>query len=127
MVLIINGNRINGKQVYVTEMSVDFNYFDFNKIEIVKGRAFSPSFTTDSMRILKPLDKADTLGASSATHVVVNETLYKMLTAPALDVYNKEIRRVIVGVSKDYHFAGLEQKIGPAYHICSHQCRIFLD
>jgi hypothetical protein len=42
-----NGHIINGKREYLTEMTVDYNYFEFNKIPIISGRAFSPAFATN--------------------------------------------------------------------------------
>lgn len=36
-----NGHIIDGKQVYIEDLNVDFNYFTFNKIPILQGRNFS--------------------------------------------------------------------------------------
>jgi putative ABC transport system permease protein len=113
-----NGHIINGKREYLTEMTVDFNYFDFNKIPIIKGRAFSPSFRTDTSRIKLTKDQYDTLSSTTNAYLVVNETLYNMLGKPALGSINRSLAGIIIGVCKDYHFQGLQQQIGPVYHQC---------
>lgn len=111
-----NGFIINGTQVGVQSMGVDFNYFAFNKIPIVKGRDFSRSMASDSAYI-KLTDAQTTPHSSTTNHaLVVNETLYNLLGKPKFDVVNRELGGVIVGVCKDYHTDDLTKKIQPAYH-----------
>ena len=48
--------------------------------------------------------------------VIVNQTLYNMLGKPELNVVNKDMGGVIIGVCKDYHTDDLTKKIPPVYH-----------
>ncbi len=115
----MNSHNIDGKQEMVSELSVDYSYFDFNKIPMIKGRAFSPVMPTDTAAFEIPENLRDTLSSSTSMAIVVNETLYNMLGKPPMDEINKPMGGRIIGVCKDYHFWGLTQKIGPAYHLCS--------
>lgn len=111
-----SGHLINGQREMIQELGVDYNYLSFNKIPIIKGRNFSPELSADTARIA--LSKDQTIAKNSTVHanIIVNETLYKMLGKPPLDVINREMGGVIVGVSKDYHTDDLTQPIKPAYH-----------
>jgi putative ABC transport system permease protein len=111
-----NGFIIGGKQMFVHEMTVDYNYFSFNKIPIVLGRTFSRDIASDSAH-LKLTDKQKNPKSSSAGQaIVVNQTLYKMLGTPELNVVNFTMGGVIVGVCKDYHTEDLTKPISPEYH-----------
>lgn len=110
-----NNYIINGQKTMLEELNVDFNYFSFMKIPIVKGRAFSRAIASDSAKIV--LAPNPSLHGSTARHaVVVNETLYNMLGKPELGVLNDQMGGVIIGVCKDYHIDDLTKKIQPAYH-----------
>ena len=61
----------------------------------------------------------DSLSSRTGANIVVNETLYKMLGNPPLNEINRAMGSIIIGVSRDYHYMGATQKIGPAYHICN--------
>lgn len=115
----MNSHQIDGKDQMVSELSVDYSYFDFNKIPIIKGRAFSPQMPTDTAAFEIPENLRDTLSSSTNMAIVVNETLYDMLGKPPMDEINKPMGSRIIGVCKDYHYWGLTQKIGPAYHLCT--------
>lgn len=121
----MNSHFIDGKDQMVSEMSIDYNYFDFNKIPIIKGRAFSPGMPTDTTEFEIPAALRDTLSSSTSMAIVVNETLYNMLGKPPMDEINKPMGSRIIGVCKDYHFWGLTQKVGPAYHLCSPKTSAF--
>lgn len=111
-----NGHIINGKQVGVQDLGVDFNYFAFNNIPIIKGRDFSRDISSDTANF-KLTDKQKIAMSSTTNHnVIVNETLYNMLGKPQLNVINRELGGVIIGVCKDYHTEDLTKKIEPAYH-----------
>jgi putative ABC transport system permease protein len=114
----MNGHVINDKREYIAEMRIDYNYFAFHKISIVKGRDFSPDFKIDTSRQEFPKDAMDSTSSSTSSNIVVNETLYKMLGNPELGVINRSMGSIIVGVCKDYAYMGATNKIGPAYHIC---------
>ncbi|MGZ3871765.1 MAG: ABC transporter permease [Mucilaginibacter sp.] len=114
-----NGHIINGKQVPVHDMNVDYNYFTFNKIPLIKGRNFSKDISADTA-VMKLTATQKIEKSSTARHnVIVNETLYNMLGKPQLDVINRELGGVIIGVCKDYHTDDLTKKIDPAYHLVS--------
>ena len=115
----MNGHIINGKQEFINEMNVDYGYFAFNKIPIIKGRDFSPDMPTDTTAFEIPAELRDSLSSSTNKAIIVNETLYAMLGKPPMDEINKAMGSRIIGVCKDYNFWGLTQKIGPAYHLCS--------
>ncbi len=108
---------INGEKTMVHVFDVDYNYFSFFKIPIIKGRSFSPELKNDSAHLT--LTDAETIPGGSAARqaVVVNETLYKLLGNPPLNVLNKEIGGPIIGVCKDYHSEDLTKKISPVYHL----------
>ncbi|WP_439697537.1 ABC transporter permease [Mucilaginibacter sp. AW1-7] len=111
-----NGHTINGKSVPVDFLNVDYDYFKFNKIPIVKGRDFSRDIASDSARMVLSEEQKAPAGTKIRHNVVVNQTLYNMLGKPALDVYNTTIGGIIIGVCKDYHNRDLTQVIPPAYH-----------
>lgn len=112
----VNSHLINGERTMVNVFDVDYDYFNFYKIPIVKGRAFSPALASDSAE-LKLSDAQKMEGASAARQAtVVNETLYKMLGRPPLGVINRELGGIIIGVCNDYHTDDLTKKIAPTYH-----------
>jgi len=107
-----NAYEINGEKAMLEEYNVDFNYFSFLKIPIVKGRAFSKSIPTDSLNLDAKMPHKF---SSARHHIVVNETLYNMLGKPAVGEFNKQMGGEIIGVCKDYHAEDLTKKILPAY------------
>lgn len=107
---------INGKHVMIQELNVDYNFLQFNNIPIVKGRNFSPDITSDTARITLTNDQKIANNSTVRTNVIVNETLYKLLDKPQLDVFNREMGGTIIGVSKDYHTDDLTKPIQPSYH-----------
>jgi putative ABC transport system permease protein len=118
-----NHNRfiINGEKVVVEALNVDYNYFSFLKIPILKGRTFSRDVATDSIKLVYP----DLMKSQKATlvfrAVVVNETLYKMLGKPPVGELDRQMGGIIIGVCKDYHTQDLTKKIEPAYHMINAQ------
>jgi putative ABC transport system permease protein len=113
-----NGHTINGTKFMINSMYVDYDFFEYNKIPIVKGRSFSREFINDTSRLNISKEQLDSLGSKTYSNLVVNETLYNMLGQPPLNELSKPLAGFIVGVCKDYFFMGLDQKIGPAYHRC---------
>jgi putative ABC transport system permease protein len=114
-----NGHNIDGKKEMIAQMNIDYDYFSLNKISLVKGRFFSKEFITDTTRLNISKEQIDTTASRTQAHLVVNETLYKMLGSPPLNEVNRPLGGIIVGVSSDYFFMGLQQKIEPAYHKCN--------
>lgn len=111
-----NGHIINGKQVYIEDLNVDYNYFTFNKIPIVMGRDFSRNIASDTARLTLAADQKIAKSSTVGRSVIINETLYNMLGKPKLDNINKELGALIIGVCKDYHTEDLTKKIAPMYH-----------
>jgi len=98
-----NGFKLDGKQQWMKELTVDYNYFEMLGLKVIKGRVFSRDYPTDSMR------KTGTM--------VVNESMWKLLGPHArLGVYDDSIRGTIIGVVKDYHFETLSQPVQPMVH-----------
>ncbi|MDB5016181.1 MAG: FtsX-like permease family protein [Mucilaginibacter sp.] len=111
-----NGFFINGGRVMLQAPDVDYNYFSFLHIPIIKGRSFSRDITSDTAKLNLPgLRTAQSLSLAMRS-IVVNETLYNMLGKPRLDEVNPQMGGVIIGVCKDYHTQDLTQKIQPAFH-----------
>jgi putative ABC transport system permease protein len=103
---IYNHNRfmLNGQEEWLSQVSVDYDYFKMLNIPFVKGRSFSTEIATDTSAKNRP--------------AIVNETLFNLLGKDAkLGVYNEAIRATIIGVVKDYHFESLSKKIEPQSHI----------
>jgi putative ABC transport system permease protein len=114
----MNGFVINGKREYAIEMSVDYDYFSFHKIPIVKGRALSPDFKIDTSRQDFPEEALDSMSSRTMSNIVVNETLYNLLGKPPLGEINRSMGSIIVGVCKDYYILSVNKTVDPAYHVC---------
>ena len=111
-----NGFFINGGRIMLQAPDVDYNYFSFLHIPIVKGRSFSKDISSDTAKLNLPGIRTAQSLSLAMRYIVVNETLYKLLGKPQLDVVNPQMGGIIIGVCKDYHTQDLTQKIQPAYH-----------
>lgn len=111
-----NGHMINGVRVPIQEFNVDYNYFSFNKIPILKGRTFSRAIASDSIELKLTKDQRIEKNSEARHNIVVNETLYSLLGKPEMGQFSREMGGVIIGVCKDYHTDDLTKKISPAYH-----------
>ncbi|MDO3644969.1 ABC transporter permease [Mucilaginibacter sp. L3T2-6] len=112
----MNNFYFNGEKTIVQFLNVDYNYFDFNKIPIIKGRNFSRDIATDSLKTVIPDLEKSHKGSLARHTIIVNQTLYNLLGKPELGVINRTMGGMIIGVCKDYHTADLTKKIEPAYH-----------
>lgn len=111
-----NSHLINGERIMIEALDVDYNYFSFFDIPIIKGRGFSPLILEDSASI-ELTDAQHMKGASAARQaIVVNETLYNLLGKPPLNEINASMGGRIIGVCKDYYPDDLTKKVAPAYH-----------
>ena len=115
----MNGHLVNGKREMIFQVPVDFNYFDFLKIKLIKGRYFSRDMATDSARFEIPPNKKVEGSSTVRTAIVVNEALYRLLGQPPLDEINGPMGARIIGVCDDYQFFNTTQKVAPAYHLVS--------
>lgn len=89
--------------VSVQYMAIDADYVPTMGLEVINGRNFD---------VLRPADKENGL--------LINETAAGMLGWSVADAIGKKIDSPskhpageVIGVVKDYHHAGLQQKIGP--------------
>jgi putative ABC transport system permease protein len=114
-----NGHMINGIRVPIQELRIDYNYFSFNKIPVIKGRAFSRGIASDTARLVPTKEQRIAHNSTAGSSVVINETLYNLLRKPEIGQFNRELGAIIIGVCKDYHTDDLTKKIMPAYHIVS--------
>src|SRR6185312_13399613 len=116
-----NGFIINGEKIMLQALNVDYNYFSFLKIPILKGRTFSRDIATDSIKLNYP-DLKKTQKASLAFRaIVVNQTLYNLLGKPPVGELNRQMGGIIIGVCKDYHTQDLTKRIEPVYHTINAQ------
>ena len=111
-----NGHLINGVRVPIQELIVDYNYFSFNKIPIIKGRTFSRDISSDTAQLKLTQEQIIPKNSTASHNVVINETLFNMLGKPEVGQFNRELGGVIIGVCRDYHTDDLTKKIMPAYH-----------
>jgi putative ABC transport system permease protein len=80
-------------------MAIDFEMFDMMQIKMAKGRALSEKFASDTIDA-----------------VLVNEVAMKMMNesdplGKVIDWNDRKLK--IVGIVKDFHIYGLQQKIPP--------------
>jgi putative ABC transport system permease protein len=112
-----NGHLINDKREMIYQFVVDFNYFDFMGVPVIKGRSFSSDMPADSARLTIPESMIVPDASSVKQAIVVNETLYTMLGQPPVGELNRPMGARIIGVCRDYQFWDATQKIPPAYHM----------
>jgi hypothetical protein len=81
----------------IFQVPVDFNYFEFLKIKLIKGRYFLRDMATDSAKFEIPANKKVEGSSSVRTAIVVNESLYNLLGQPPLDEINGPMGARIIG------------------------------
>ncbi|RTL58784.1 MAG: FtsX-like permease family protein [Sphingobacteriales bacterium] len=84
----------------------DYDYFKVMGMEMVKGRAFSKDFGTDTSALIINESLAKILGFKDP----VGQKLYTYFQDQS---GNKLVTYNIIGVVKDFHFESLRQGIGP--------------
>jgi putative ABC transport system permease protein len=100
-------HKINDKSFNAASNSVDYNYIDFAKIKVLKGRNFSKEIASDTIN-----------------KIIINET-----AAKKLGIYNNPIGEKlgigwdgdssfeVIGMIQDYHFDGFDTKISPMFMV----------
>ncbi len=102
-------HRVNDVGFNAASNLMDYNYLDFSKIKLVKGRDFSKAIASDTIN-----------------KIIINETAAKQL-----GIYNKPIGEnvslgwydddhhgfEVIGMVKDHHFDGFDTKIAPMFFI----------
>lgn len=91
----------NGQQIQFDIKHIDEGYLLIFKIPVVKGRNFSKDMVSDT-----------------GNSVLVNETFaqkagWKNPVGQVVDFFYNKKKYNVVGVVKDYHFASLNEKVGP--------------
>src|SRR6185295_6844866 len=108
-----NNHLINGEKTQVEAFEVEYNYFHFMHIPLLKGRNFSPSLQEDSATLQLTHEQHEKNASAARQAAIVNETLYKLLGEPPLNEINKSLGGRIIGVCKDYYPDDLTKKIVP--------------
>jgi putative ABC transport system permease protein len=90
--------------VFLNYTATDFNFFEFYGMEIVQGRSFSKSVSSDS-----------------AGAYVLNESAVKKLgwdepLGKRLEEERGEVSGTVIGVVKDFHNVSLHEEIQPAIY-----------
>jgi putative ABC transport system permease protein len=99
---VMRGDSMTPTDITIKSLAVDEDFIPAYQIEMAAGRNFSRAFSTDKTAAF-----------------VLNETAVKLLgwKNPADAVGNRfgygEVRGQIIGVTKDYHFESLHQKVAP--------------
>ncbi|WP_116787717.1 ABC transporter permease [Flavobacterium psychrotrophum] len=96
----LSGYTYNSTELSLQNMAIDFNLLEMLKVKIKEGRSLSEKFASDTV-----------------SSVLLNETAVKMLgIKKPLDDYiyfDQSTKLKIVGVVKDFHVSGLQEKIRP--------------
>lgn len=86
--------KMPGKNVLINQLSVDYNFIKTFKIQMAEGRAFSEDEVSDSLGF------------------ILNEEAVRKMGIK--DPIGKRFENgVIIGVTKDFHFRSMHQKIEP--------------
>ncbi len=98
---------INEKQFNCASNPVDYNYIDFAKLKVLKGRKFSKEIASDSIN-----------------KIIINETAAKQLGIYENPIGEKvrlgwqddeDPSLEVIGMINDYHFDGFDAKISPMF------------
>lgn len=93
-----------GEKLMLNTEFADFEYVKTLGLKIIAGRDFSPQFPTDSTyAVIINRAAADLLGYTP------QQAIGKWIK----NISGDSVRRKIVGVVEDYHYASLKQAIGP--------------
>jgi len=101
----ISGAKVDAKQIVIEYNKIDDRFLPTFKIPIIAGRNFSPDFPSDSLK-----------------SVIVNEAFLKEAGWKLNNAIGKTIQFgesrdnrtvTVIGVTKDYHFLSLKEKITP--------------
>jgi putative ABC transport system permease protein len=94
--------EMNGRSIEFAIGWIDENYLPVLQLPVVKGRNFSPAFSTDGSHGL-----------------LINETFARAagwaepIGKKIFNVNGNQRQMTVIGVVKDHHFASLKEKIGP--------------
>ena len=101
-------HEINDKRFNSASNIVDYNYLDFAKIKLLKGRGFSEKFASDTLKIIINEKAAKDLG-------IYDKPLGEKLGLGWLDDDQQGFE--VVGMIQDYHFDGFDTEIKPMFMV----------
>jgi len=101
-------HKINDKRFNAASNIIDYNYLDFAKIKLLKGRNFSKNLASDTLKIIVNETAAKDLG-------IYNKPLGEKLGLGWLD--DDQLGFEVIGMIKDYHFDGFDTKIKPMFMV----------
>ncbi|QTE22992.1 ABC transporter permease [Polaribacter cellanae] len=101
-------HKINDKRFNAASNIVDYNYIDFAKIKLLKGRNFSEKFASDTLKIIINETAAKDLG-------IYNKPLGEKLNLGWLD--DNQTGFEVIGMIQDYHFDGFDTEIKPMFMV----------
>ncbi|WP_347174395.1 ABC transporter permease [Polaribacter uvawellassae] len=101
-------HKINDKSFNSASNIVDYNYLDFAKIKLLKGRNFSEKFASDTLKIIINETAAKDLG-------IYNKPLGEKLNLGWLE--DNQPGFEVVGMIQDYHFDGFDTEIQPMFMV----------
>jgi len=93
-----------GEKLMLNTEFADFEYVKALGLKIIAGRDLSPSFPTDS---------SGAVLVNRATATMMGYTPEEAVGKWIKNITGDSLRRTIVGVVEDYHYASLRQVIGP--------------
>lgn len=96
--------RLEDDHVVAHILTVDYNYFDFYEMEIIKGRSFSKEFTTDK-------NNAYILNEKAVKEIGWHDPIGKMFSEDP----DMSLEGPVIGVVKDFHYAPLHLEIQPLH------------
>ncbi|KIC96017.1 ABC transporter permease [Flavihumibacter solisilvae] len=94
--------RVNGdKEIGFAYETVSANYLPLLQIPVVQGRNFSPELVSDSNNSIL------------VNESFVKEAQWQQPLGKQVDFWYRNEKYTVVGVVKDYHYEGVQNKIGP--------------
>ncbi len=93
-----------GEKLMLNTEFADFEYAKTLGLKIIAGRDFSPQFPTDSNRSVM---------INHAAASLLGYTPEQAVGKWVKNITGDSVRRTIVGVVEDYHYASLKEPIGP--------------
>lgn len=101
-------HKINDKRFNAASNAVDYNYLDFAKIKVLKGRNFSEKYASDTLKVIINETAAKELG-------IFNKPLGEKLNFGWTDTNAPGFE--VIGMVQDYHFDGFDAKIKPMFFV----------
>jgi putative ABC transport system permease protein len=91
----------NGKEIHADIFNIDYAYVPTLGLQVVKGRNFTPGFSTDSSGVLLNEAAVEDLGWGHTNPI------------GKIIVRSGNLQYTVVGVVRDFHYLSVKQKIAP--------------